>query len=72
MLSKCNYVTACIGDLPYEILSRSCFYCPKLITVAPETRDKEICQIPSEAEYPVEPFEWGLPCCLSLMFLASP
>ena len=37
------------------------------------TRDEEICQsqlmmsLPSEVEYPMEPFEWGLPvvqiCC---------
>ena len=46
-------------------LSR-CFYCPNLITVAPETRDNEIYQsyeyavmtsVPSEARYPIEPFE---------------
>ena len=32
------------GEAPYGLLSRSCFYCPNLITVAPVTRSKEICQ----------------------------
>ena len=43
-LSKGNDVTTCIGEVSYGLLTRSCVYCPKLITVAPETRDKEICQ----------------------------
>ena len=47
-----------------------CFYCPNLITVAPVTRDRDlsksrdyevITSVPPEAEYPVEPFERGLP-----------
>ena len=32
------------GEVPYGLLSRSFFYCPNLISVAPVTRDKEICQ----------------------------
>ena len=28
----------------YRLLSRSCFYCPNLITVVFVTRDKELCQ----------------------------
>ena len=31
------------GEVPYGLLS-SFFYCPNLISVAPVTRDKEICQ----------------------------
>ena len=30
------------GEVPYGLLSKSCFYCPNLITVVP--RDKTICQ----------------------------
>ena len=42
--SKGNDVTTSDGEVPYGLLSRSCFYCSNLITVAPVTRDKEICQ----------------------------
>ena len=34
MWSKGNDVTTPNGEMPYEILSRSCFYFPNLITVA--------------------------------------
>ena len=43
-LSKDNDVTTCIGKVTFGLLSRSCFYCPNLITVACETKDKEIFQ----------------------------
>ena len=32
------------GEVLYGLPSRSYFYCPNLITVAPVTRDKDICQ----------------------------
>ena len=32
---KGNEVTTPIGEVPYRLLSQSCFYCPNLITVAP-------------------------------------
>ena len=52
--------------------AKELFLLPKLITVGPETRDKEIksCEyevmtsVPSEVGYPIEPLEWGLPCWL--------
>ena len=31
-------------EVPYGLLSRSCFYCPNLITVAPLLLEIEICQ----------------------------
>ena len=43
-LSKGNDVATHNGEVSYGLLSRSCFNCPSLITVAPKTRDKEICQ----------------------------
>ena len=42
--SKGNDITTLNREVPCELLSRNCFYCPNLITVAPVTRDKEICQ----------------------------
>ena len=42
--SKDNYVSTLNGEVHYGLLSRSCLYCPNLITVAPVTRDKEMCQ----------------------------
>ena len=80
-LSKGNDVTTCTEEVSYGLLPRSWFYCPNLITVAPETRDRDLsksCEygvmtsFPSEEGYPIEPFEWGLPCCLNLMLLAFP
>ena len=45
MWSKGNDITVSNGEeVPYGLQSRSCFYCQNLITVAPVTRDKEICQ----------------------------
>ena len=44
MSSKGNDITTHNGEVPYILLSQSCFYCPNLITVAPKTRNKEICQ----------------------------
>ena len=32
---KGNEVTTPIGEVPYRLLSQSCFYCPNLITVVP-------------------------------------
>ena len=32
---KGNDVTTPDGEVPYELLPRSCFYCPNLIPVAP-------------------------------------
>ena len=70
MWSKGNDVTNPNGEVPYGLLSRSCFYCPNLITVAPVTRDKGdltkshdyevMMSLPPDVEYPIEPFEWGL------------
>ena len=33
--SKCNDVTTSNGEVPYQLLSQSCFYYPNLITAAP-------------------------------------
>ena len=43
-LSKDQDVTSHNGEVHYGLLSRSCFYCPNLITAAPESRDKETYQ----------------------------
>ena len=32
---KGNEVTTPTGEVPYRLLSQSCFYCPNLITVVP-------------------------------------
>ena len=70
MWSKGNDVTTPNGEVPYRLLSRSCFYCPNLITVASITRDKRdlskshdyevIMSLPLDVEYLTETFEWGL------------
>ena len=43
-LSITDDFTSPNGEVPYGLLSRSCFYYLNLITVAPVTRDIEICQ----------------------------
>ena len=45
MWSKGNDVTTPNGEeVPYRILSKTCFYCQNLVTVVPVTIDKKICQ----------------------------
>ena len=71
MWSKGHDVTTPNGEVPYELLWRSCFYCPNLITVARVARDigdlskshdyDVMISLAPDAEYPIEPFEWGLP-----------
>ena len=69
-MSHDDDVTTPNGEVPYRLLSTSCFYCPNLVIVAPVTRDKGdlskshdyevMMSLPSDVEYPIELFEWGL------------
>ena len=71
--SKFNDVTKPNGEVPYGLLSGSCFYSPNLITVTPLWRwwshyelmtngitDYEL-MTSLLTEYRIEPFKWGLP-----------
>ena len=69
------------GEIPYGLISRSCFYSPNLITVdplEPDIRDlskshnyEVMTSLLLEGKYPIEPFKWGLPALQIWMFLAS-
>ena len=64
--SNDNDVTSHNGEVPHGLLSRSCYYLPHL----PKSRIyKVMMSLAPEAEYPMEPFEWGLPAVKILMFL---
>ena len=68
---KGNNITSPNGEVPYGPLSSSYFCCSNLITVA--TLQLEInrfvkamwlsvmTSLPPQAEYPMDPFKWGLP-----------
>ena len=77
--SKGNDFTTPNGEeVPYGLLSSSYFYCQNLITVAPVTRDEEICQSQvnelstSWAKVPIRPLWMRFTCCPNLVFLAFP
>ena len=67
MWSKGDDVTTPNGEVSYRPLSKSCFYCPNLITLALVTRGEEdifsksndyevMASVPPEMDYPIEPF----------------
>ena len=81
MWSKGNNVTTPNGEVLYGFLSRSCFYCPNLITRVPLGSDPEICQSQAREGNDVSTFCCGVPkrtlwmsftCSPNLMFPASP
>ena len=78
MWSKSNNVTISNGEVPYQLLSQSCFYCPNLTAVAPLWLETKrfltwlwtIDITTSRGRVPNGTLLIMFTCCPNLMFLA--